>query len=439
MPQDGAVSLKEARPAGPVRRAPSAAPISAAATPHAPPEASHARPRPLRILYSHRIISRDGQGVHLDALVGALRAAGQEVRVVGPAAYERVGPGGESRALLLMRRWLPGFAMELAELAYSALAYVRLARAAAAFQPDVIYERYNLFHLAGALLARRLRIPLIVEVNSPLVHERTRFQRLRLRRLARWCEHFVWRSAARVLPDTKVLAAHVSAAGVPPGRITVVPNAIDPEEFALARPAPAAAGPKDELVLGFVGFAREWHGLDMVVRAIAGWRDRARLSLLVVGDGPVRADLERLAAALGIAAQVRFTGAVGRDEIGPLVAGFDVALQPAAVPYACPLKVVEYMAAGRAIVAPDQPNLRELLEHGRSALLFDPTEQPPGAAMWRAVQRLAADPGLRARLGAAARAEVAARDLTWAGNARRVLDLAEALAASPGTAGGQPC
>jgi glycosyltransferase involved in cell wall biosynthesis len=101
--------------------------------------------------------------------------------------------------------------------------------------------------------------------------------------------------------------------------------------------------------------------------------------------------------------------------------------------------VVEYMAAGRAIVAPDQPNLRELLEHGRSALLFDPTEQPPGAAMWRAVQRLAADPGLRARLGAAARAEVAARDLTWAGNARRVLDLAEALAAAPGTACGRPC
>jgi glycosyltransferase involved in cell wall biosynthesis len=412
-----------------VERGPQAAPSRAEADCAAAAPAAVARRgddgRRLRILYSHRILSRDGQGVHLDALVAALRDAGHEVRVVGPPAYDHVGLGGESRLVSLLRRWMPGFAMELAELAYSAPAYRRLARAAEAFRPDVIYERYNLFFLAGALLARRRRLPLLVEVNAPLAAERARFDKLRLRRLARWSEAFVWRAANRVLPVTGVLATHVAAAGVPPERIVVTPNGVDREEFPAPAREPAGAADKDEIVLGFVGFVRAWHGLDAVVRAIAAWRGRPRLALVIVGDGPARPQLERLAAELGVADRVRFTGVAERSAVPGLVAGFDIALQPAAVAYACPLKVVEYMAAGRAIVAPDQPNLRELLDDGRTALLFDPDRQPAGEAMWQAVQRLVQDPALRRRLGAAAQAEVAARDLTWAGVARRVAELAK--------------
>ncbi|WP_270938828.1 glycosyltransferase family 4 protein [Falsiroseomonas oryzae] len=377
---------------------------------------------PLRILYSHRIQSRDGQAVHLEALVGALRGQGHEVRVVGPSAFETANEakGGGAGLTATLRRILPPGLSELAELAYSIPAYLRLARAAAEFRPDVIYERYNLFYLSGAWLARRLRIPFLVEVNAPLAEERARFGNLRLQRLARWSEAFVWRSADRTLPVTEVLAGHVEAAGAARDRTVVIPNGIHLEEFPAPGPEPAD---KPELVLGFVGFVRDWHGMDAVVRAIAAWQGTPRLSLLVVGEGPARPGLEALAAGLGIADRVRFTGLAPREEVPGLIAGFDIALQPAAVPYASPLKVFEYMAAARPIVAPDQPNLREVLEHDRTALLFDPAR--PGA-MWDAVLRLATDPALRARLGAAARAEVLARDLTWEGNARRVAALAEA-------------
>jgi glycosyltransferase involved in cell wall biosynthesis len=378
-------------------------------------------PRALRILYSHRIQSRDGQGVHLQALVDALRGEGHEVRVVGPSAFDRAELGGESRFFSGLRRLLPPFAAEIAELAYSLPAYLRLARAAREFRPDVIYERYNLLYLSGAVLARRLRLPFLVEVNAPLAEERVRFGTLRLQRLARWSEAFVWRRADRVLPVTEVLAGHVAAAGVSRERISVIPNGIHLEEF----PDPAAqpAADRATLTLGFIGFVRDWHGLDQVVRAIAAWQGEPRLALLMVGDGPARPGLEALAAELGIADRVTFTGLAPREAVPGLIVGFDIALQPAAVPYASPLKVFEYMAAGRAIVAPDQPNLREVLAHDETALLFDPATK---GAMWDAVLRLATDPALRARLGAAARAEVLRRDLTWEGNARRVAALAEA-------------
>jgi glycosyltransferase involved in cell wall biosynthesis len=380
----------------------------------------------MKILYSHRIQSHDGQGVHLEALVAALRAEGHEVLVVGPAAFEKAGFGGESSVVAAIRRLLPAFATELLELAYNIPAYRKLARAADQFRPDVLYERYNLFYLAGAWLARRRNLPFLVEVNAPLAEERTTHGNLRLRGLARWTENTVWRRADRVLPVTDVLAGHVRAGGAEPSRIVVIPNGIDLAEFP---PEPAARQAPDDasqLTLGFVGFVREWHGLDAVVRAIAEWKGTPALALKVVGEGQARPGLETLAAELGIADRVRFTGLATREEIPAHVAGFDIALQPASVPYASPLKVFEYMAAGRAIIAPDQPNLREVLQHDRTALLFAPGDR---AAMWQAVMRLVQDAGLRARLGAAARAEIIARDRTWAGNARRVVALFEELRA----------
>ena len=246
-------------------------------------------------------------------------------------------------ALARIRRLLPGALGELAEMAYGLVSTARLARAARAFRPDIIYERANLFHVAGSWTAWRRGVPLLLEVNAPLAEERIRFSGLRLKRLAHAAERFVWRCADIVLPVTEVLAGHVTAAGVPRRRIAVVPNGIDLEDFARL-PARAAS---EAVQLGFVGFVRHWHGLDRVLRGLAAWQGAPRLDLTVVGDGPARVDLESLAVELGLGDRVRFTGLATREEIPRLVAGFDIALQPASVPYASPLKLFEYMAAGR--------------------------------------------------------------------------------------------
>ncbi len=365
----------------------------------------------MRILYSHRIQSRDGQSVHVEELVAAWRALGHEVVVVGPGFYDRAAFGAESALVARLRRRLPAFVGELLELAYNIPALLRLARAARRRRPDLLYERYNLFFLAGAWVARWQRLPFFLEVNAPLAEERARHGGLALRRLAGACERHVWRAATQVLAVTEVLRARVIAAGVAPARTKVVPNGVGLERFRGA-PPPANAIP----VLGFVGFVRDWHGLDAVIRAMAA-QPRPPVLLRVIGDGPAVPALAGLAASLGIADRVRFAGLLAHAAVPAAVEDFDIALQPRVVAYASPLKLFDYMAAGRAIVAPDQPNIREILRHEQTALLFDPDRE---GALWQAVARLLADPALRARLGAAARAELIARDYTWRGNAARI-------------------
>ena len=95
----------------------------------------------MRILYSHRIQSRDGQSVHVEELIGALRQLGHEVLVVGPGFYDKAEFGGESGLVSMIRSRLPRAVGELAELAYNVPAYWRLRMACRRFQPDLIYER----------------------------------------------------------------------------------------------------------------------------------------------------------------------------------------------------------------------------------------------------------------------------------------------------------
>ena len=342
----------------------------------------------------------------------------------GTAGNVVSGMGGQVGWVHKLRARLPKALYELLELAYSLVAYRRLVSAAREFQPDVVYERYNLFLLAGVMLKWRRRLPLLLEVNAPLAQERGLFGGLGLPWLARWAEGVAWRGADFVLPVTQVLASHVRERGVPDQRIVVIPNGINQAHFSQA-PLPADArarlGWPDALVVGFTGFVRDWHGVDRVVRWLATAAAPANARLLVVGDGPARPDIERLAVDLGVAGRIRFTGFVPRDEVPAYVAAFDIALQPAVVPYASPLKLFEYLALEKAIIAPRSPNIEEVLDDGQNALLFD--ELRPGS-FEEAMTRLCSDAGLRQRMGEAAGKTITRMGLTWTRNAERIVELA---------------
>jgi glycosyltransferase involved in cell wall biosynthesis len=381
----------------------------------------------MKILYHHRTRSKDGQYVHIEEMIDALRGLGHEVIVVAPTAMEKSDFGSDGGLVAWLKRHMPRFIYELMELAYSLLAYQRLSRAVREHRPDCLYERYNLFQPAGVWIKRRYHLPYLLEVNAPIFAERAHYDGISLSKIAHWSERYAWRNADIVLPVTQVLADIVQKEGVPPERITVIPNGINAERFGArsdTAEAKRALGLDGHLVLGFTGFVRDWHGMDKVIDFIASDGGQAHCHLLVVGDGPARADLEQQAKRLGIAEYVTFTGIVQRDDVARYVAAFDIALQPAVVAYASPLKLFEYLALGRAIVAPSQPNIREVLQDEVNALLFDPKDV---AGLVKAIQRMMRDPALRERLAHKAAETITEQGLTWRANAQRVTQLAYGL------------
>lgn len=378
----------------------------------------------MKIIFHHRIASRDGQAVHMEELIGSFRRLGHEVFVVGPALSSDTEVGKQSALIKDMKKKLPKSIYEIFEFLYAYYALIRIKRSFDKFKPDVIYERYNLFMPAGVWLKKWVGVPLFLEVNSPLFDERLRYDGLSLRRFAKWIEDITWRGADRVLPVTDVLAGYVKQGGVPTNRISVIPNGIDRERFLRnvdAEAAKARLGLSGSIVLGFTGFIRSWHGLQMVLEFLAA-EHNPRLKLLVVGDGPGRPELEEMARTLAIEDSVRFVGAVHHDDIVDHVAAFDVALQPSVTPYASPLKLFEYLALEKATVAPRMPNIEEILVDGETALLFAPGDQQSFSTQ---TSKLCNDEQLRARIGSAGRRLVEERDLTWDGNARRIVAMFE--------------
>lgn len=375
----------------------------------------------MKILYHHRTASKDGQDVHIEEMIAAMRRQGHEVMVVAPRMANAASFGDDGGLAARIKRALPAALYELLELGYSFFAYRRLKAAFDAFRPDVLYERYNLFFLPGLWLKRRSGIPYLLEINAPLVHERGLHSGLKLRALADWSERAVWRGADMTFPVTAALADFVRRAGVAEPRIMVMPNGINRARFPAAMNSGAIRaelGVTGKIVLGFVGFIRDWHGLPHVIDAMAAMENRDQLHFLIIGDGPGRAEVEERARQTGMSDKVSCLGLVARDRVAAHVSAFDIALQPKVAPYASPLKLFEYMGLGRAILAPDQPNIREVLVDGENALLFR-TGDP--AHFRSQITRLCGDADLRRRLGDAASRSIEAKGYTWDDNARRVL------------------
>jgi len=334
--------------------------------------------------------------------------------------------GDESGSIDWIKKYIPRALYEVLEFGYSLVAYRQLRRAYLRHKPDILYERYSLYLLSGIWLKASFGVPMLLEVNAPLAEERAAHDGLALKRFARWAENAVWRSADHVLPVTDQIAGHLRRAGVRETRITVIPNGINPAVFSTAENGDSVRrehGLEHKIVLGFTGFIRSWHGLTRVIDALAAMPERNKVHFLVVGDGPGCAELEAYAKEKGVENHLTMLGLVSRDRISQYVAAFDIALQPSVVDYASPLKLFEYMALGRAIVAPDQANIREVLTDGENALLFDPKD---GNAFVEAITRLCRDKDLRDGLGRAAAALIVDDDYTWTGNARRVEELAAA-------------
>jgi glycosyltransferase involved in cell wall biosynthesis len=381
----------------------------------------------MRILYHHRTRGRHVEGVHIRGIVHALRALGHDVSIMSfPGAdpeHESTTPSNSKRSRLARAiTRLPGVLFECLELGYNAVTVFRASAAIRRQRPQLIYERYSLFLFATVWLARRHRIPLVLEINDSALVERVR--PLRLKGLARRIEGWCLRNCTGLVFISSYFRDEAQAAY---GRIApsvISPNAVDltrfdPTRFDIAK-LRTERGLIDRIVCGHIGVFAHWHGVDGFVEAIAArLAEVPQLALVFVGDGLTLPAVRALVAERGLSDRVLLPGRVAHDDIASWIACMDYAVLPNSNHYGSPMKLFELMGMGVAVVAPDYAPVAEVIGDGDTGWLF-----PRGdtAVCVQRVLDLAMQEDERRRVGAAARCYIE-RERQWRNNAEQLLTL----------------
>ncbi len=268
-------------------------------------------------------------------------------------------------------------------------------------ETDIVLGRQAEYEATSQLVALVLGRPLVLEVHSIHFIERQMRGR-RASRLLRAFECWQWRRAARIWVNSEALKSIIVEHGISANVVRVISFGVDLERFAPRRRADT--GSNDEIRVIFVGSFYAWHGTEALLRAFKAAHEQAHgLRLTLVGDGARRGPSEALALEFGITEAVEFTGWVSNDQVIERLGRADIGVAPylAIEPfYFDPAKIIEYMAAGLAVLASDQGRIADMVEDDVSGLLLPPGD---GAALTAALLRLANDKALRERLGEAAR------------------------------------
>lgn len=279
---------------------------------------------------------------------------------------------------------------------------------------DLLYERDGTICYGGLLAARRLGIPLVIEVNGDLVEE---WRQLGVQMSkSQWATvHFItrqfYKSVSHIVAVGDTIKQRlIQRWGLNANNISVVRNGAEIDLFLKAQPHPNTRtrfgiGPGP--VVMFTGSFQPWHGVDLILE---GFRQIAATlpepQMVFVGDGGLRPELEKKVQAYGLTNRVVFTGRVSHADVVQLLQIADVAAiyhrSEAADIVETPLKLFEYMAASKAIVAPAVPNMQRILTDGVHACLVPP-DQP--AALAQAVIALLQNAPQRAAFGQAVRQE----------------------------------
>ena len=281
-----------------------------------------------------------------------------------------------------------------------------LLRLPAGMRAPVIYESHGYAPDVSAALPE-----LIATAKPP--------SESKLRRLAQR-EEQVWRTAEGYVTITQGLADDLVKRFGSRSNLAVVPDG-------MRLPSAAPGPPPPEPMVGYAGHLYAWKGVDVLMRALA-LVPTARA--IIVGGHEKEPDLERvkaLAQTLGIADRVTFTGLVEPAKVAAHLARAAVLVLPnpasaISTHFTSPLKLFEYMAAGRAIVASDLPSIREVLQNNEQALLVTPGN---AETLAEALRRVLEDRTLAERLARAAYAE--APKYTWARRAEKLEQLFTAL------------
>lgn len=364
-------------------------------------------------------ISVDGQkgaSSHIRGFVHALKNLGHEVMIVttqptDPHAADvpiHVIPS-PSLVAGILPDLQPRTFRALRHLFYNSAIEGFLDKVIQDFKPDYIYERYSPFSFAGGISAQKHRIPHVLEVNAPLAEQGKKYRKQALQEAAEVLEVSAFTHSSLLITLTEELKEWLMGLGFSENKIAIRPCGVDPGLF-------NPEGPdfkeefKGKIVLGFLGSLKPWHDIPLLAELFPYLAKDPRFHLLVVGDGPMREVVQKIADAYP--GRVTLTGAIAQEHVPAYVRTMDIALSPYPdldLFYFSPLKVYEYMAMGKAIIATGIGQIRSLISHGKNGFLVAPHD----VQGWvKAIYQLVEEPTLQATFGKKVREEIVLNH-TW--------------------------
>ena len=298
---------------------------------------------------------------------------------------------------------------------------------------DLIHERFNLLALGGAWASKKLGIPFVLEVNADLLEQR-RFKGIQERGLRRlfaiWATRVCFRAAAQIICISERLKEHLHAKwNIDESKLAVLPCAADVEAF---KPNYNSENVRKSLALThepvvmWVGGFYPWHDLSLLLESFAVILQQCpEARLVLVGEGQTRSSVQDTIKRAGMQHAVIMTGKVAHSQIPEMLSIADVAVVPSTPLTAgiggtgTPLKLFEYMAAGKAIVATALNEAADVILDGHNGVLVEPGDVNKFA---EAILKLINDPKERGRLGQNAR-EQAVKQYSWEHYTRRLEEI----------------
>lgn len=377
-------------------------------------------------------ITVGGSVTHVAEFVEAVLELGHELFVIAPGKLAAID---DTKVRFFgVPPWRPTvIASEAQEILYNVPLYAKGRGVVRREKPDFFYQRYSMHNMTGILLSRYMNVPLVLEVNNSEVVMRGKYNLLSYPEISGSFEKYTFDLADAIVVVSWLVKRDLMNMGVPEEKITITPNAVNPSKF---HPDVDGAevrkkyGLEGKTVVTFVGLFYPWHGVTILAETIPLIiKENPDVRFMLIGDGNERPNVVSAIRAAGVEDCVIFPGMVPHDKVPAFLAASDILVSPHA-PFkdffGSPTKIFEYMGMGRPIVVSNMGQMGDIIKHDVSGLLVEPGDRE---GLRDAILRLAADPALRARLGAQARKD-AVENFTWSKNAETVVSIYEKLMAT---------
>ncbi len=323
-----------------------------------------------------------GYGSHMRGMIHGFREDGHtvDVLVMGKAQASAVKNDYsfdlKSLAKLFFPKILWRTLKEIQQIRFDKYAAKELQFAIQSIQPDIVYERSAWMSNGSVEVLSNFNIKHIVEINAPFEEEVKSFEKAHslIASLGKNKLKNLLQSAHLVLPVTSSLQTYlIQRYKLNANNCVVIPNAIEKQEIQIKESRVAEINKKYNLsevsVCGFVGSIFPYHGVDRLIRGVAKL-NYTDISILIVGDGYLIPALKKLANELGISSRVHFTGSVPKEDIYNYISAMDILTLPNTEWYCSPVKLFEYGAFGKTILAVNEAGVSDVMSN-KEGLLFE--------------------------------------------------------------------